>query len=664
MCGVAGFYFNRILNSDEVIMSMCQALEHRGPDDHGCWIDNKIGLALGHRRLSILDLSPAGRQPMASPCGRYVIVFNGEIYNHLELRAQLEALGRVVCWQGRSDTETLLACFSNWDIPHVLNALVGMFSLALWDKKTQTLTFARDRAGEKPLYWGWSGDTLLFGSEIKALRAHPEFKPDIDRNALTLLLRHCYIPAPYSIYCGIKKLMPGHFLTVPLKGNIEQSKGARPQPYWTINNAVQQGLATPFTDSPEAAVSTLERRLSASIGDQMLADVPLGAFLSGGVDSSTVVALMQAQSRQPAKTFTIGFQEGGYNEAAHAREVARHLGTDHHELYVEPKDVLSVIPKLPDIYCEPFGDSSQIPTFLVSQMAKQHVTVALSGDGGDELFGGYNRYLAAQKVWGPVQKLPPFVRSMAASGLRALTPAQWDKLFEKLKPVLPRKLQLAIPGEKARKLSEVLSLTDGHAFYRQLTSHWTDPGSIVIGGSEPETLITNPNAWPDTDCLEHAMMAMDAQTYMADDILTKVDRAAMAVSLETRVPMLDHRVIELAWQMPLEYKIRNGQGKWLLRQVLYRHVPKELIERPKMGFGIPLDSWLRGPLRDWAESLLSEKRLREEGYFHPGPIREMWHEHLSGTRNWQYHLWNILMFQAWLERNGEGLYAPAPSIRN
>lgn len=650
MCGITGVFKSSGID-EQVLEAMCAALEHRGPDSKGVWLCSSRSLALGHSRLAILDLSDAGQQPMLSQCRRYVIAFNGEIYNHLSLREQLAETGFDISWRGHSDTETLLECFSKWGVEKTLVQTVGMFAIALWDTEQKVLTLTRDRVGEKPLYWGWSGDTLLFGSELKALKVHPAFKPEVDRNALTLLLRHCYIPAPYSIYRGIGKLMPGHWVSIPLGGGVELAKKALPQPYWTINQVVERGLNQPFSGSPEVAVDALENRLTESIGEQMLSDVPLGAFLSGGIDSSTVVSLMQAQSSRPVKTFTIWFQEGGYNEAVHASEVAKHLGTEHHELYVSSRDALSVIPKLPEIYCEPFGDSSQIPTFLVSCIAKQDVTVALSGDGGDELFGGYNRYVAAQKVWGPVQKLPPFVRSMAASGLRALTPAQWDKLFEKLKPVLPRKLQLAIPGEKARKLSEVLSLTDGHAFYRQLTSHWTDPGSIVIGGSEPETLITNPNAWPDTDCLEHAMMAMDAQTYMADDILTKVDRAAMAVSLETRVPMLDHRVIELAWQMPLEYKIRNGQGKWLLRQVLYRHVPKELIERPKMGFGIPLDSWLRGPLRDWAESLLCEHRLREEGFFHAGPIRAMWQEHLSGAQNWQYHLWNVLMFQAWLERN-------------
>jgi asparagine synthase (glutamine-hydrolysing) len=634
MCGIVGFFHGHSAALfNPIITRMCDRIHHRGPDDTGCWIDQSSGLALGHRRLSILDLSPAGHQPMLSACERYVIAFNGEIYNHLKLRDQL------------------LACFAAWGIEKTLQTAVGMFAIALWDKQQQVLTLARDRMGEKPLYWGWCDEVLLFGSELKAMKAHPAFNAEVDRNALTLLLRHCYIPAPYSIYQGIQKLMPGHFVKIPLQGDVASAKNVQPVAYWRLNDAVVHGLAKPFSGTPEAAVDRLEAQLTSSIGEQMLADVPLGAFLSGGVDSSAIVALMQAQSQQPVRTFTIGFDEGGYDEATHAKAVAKHLSTDHTELYVRPEDALAVIPRLPSMYCEPFADSSQIPTFLVSQMAKQHVTVALSGDGGDELFGGYNRYLAARKVWGAVQGMPGFVRHAAAGLLRALPPAGWDKLFETAKPVLPKRLQLSIPGEKARKLADVLSLSDGHAFYRQLTSHWTDPASVVIGASEPPTMITTPNAWPKTDSLEHAMMAMDAQTYMADDILTKVDRAAMATGLETRVPMLDHRVVELAWQMPLDYKIREGQGKWLLRQVLYKHVPKELIERPKMGFGIPLDSWLRGPLRDWAESLLDEQRLRQEGYFHPEPIRTMWAQHLSGKHNWQYHLWSILMFQAWLEEN-------------
>lgn len=649
MCGLIGFNQNGC-NSASIAFDMCKVINHRGPSSEGVWIETYNPVVLGHVRLSILELSEAGNQPMISECGRYVLVLNGEIYNHQSLRKQLAESGLVINWRGQSDTETLLACFVAWGIEKTLQATIGMFAIAVWDKQEQVLTLARDRMGEKPLYWGWSNDLLIFASELKSIKAHPEFEAVIDRDALTLLLRHCYIPAPYSIYKGIQKLMPGHVLKIPLQGDLSQSKAATSKPYWSLNKVVEQGLANPFIGSPEAAVDALEEQLKKSVADQMLADVPLGAFLSGGVDSSTIVALMQAQSDTPISTFTLGSNESASNESEHAKAVAKHLGTEHREIIIEGKDALNVISLLPNMYCEPFADSSQIPTFLVNQLAKQHVSVALSGDAGDELFGGYNRYVAAQKVWGPVHKMPSFVRRLAAGGLRSLSPNSWDKLFEVAKPVLPKRLQLSIPGEKARKLSEVLTLSSGEAFYRQLTSHWTDPASVVINGQEPITLLTDPSAWPKTDCLEHAMMAMDAQTYMSDDILVKVDRAARASGLQIRTPMLDHRVVELAWKMPLEYKIRNGQGKWLLRQVLYKHVPKDLIERPKTGFGIPLANWLRGPLREWAEALLDEKRLRQEGYFHPAPIRMMWLEHLSGKKNWQYHLWNVLMFQAWLEK--------------
>lgn len=649
MCGISGFFQGPSTGASLIssITHMNDSIIHRGPDDSGAWLDESLGLALGHRRLSILDLSPAGHQPMPSACERYVIAFNGEIYNHLELRSGLAAEGKAPAWRGHADTETLLAGFAAWGIERTLQAAVGMFAIALWDRQTRQLTLARDRMGEKPLYYGWQGNTLLFGSELKALKAHPDFRGEVNRDALTLLLRHNCIPAPYSIYQGIAKLMPGHYLNIPLHDHAA-ARAAQPQAYWRLNEAVERGLANPFVGSASEAVDLLQDRLSSSIAEQMLADVPLGAFLSGGVDSSAIVALMQAQSRQPVRTFTIGFDEGGYDEAVHAKAVARHLGTEHTELYVRPEDALAVIPRLPSMYCEPFSDSSQIPTFLVSQMARQHVTVALSGDGGDELFGGYNRYLSARKVWGQMQRLPGFARHAAAGLLHALPPATWDRLFDLAKPLLPKRLHLATPGDKAQKLADVLALADGHAFFHQLTSHWKDPASIVIGAREPQTLLTNSSAWPQTNSFEHWMMAMDAQTYMTDDILVKVDRSAMASSLETRVPMLDHRVVELAWRMPLDLKIRDGQGKWLLRQVLYRHVPKEFIERPKQGFGIPLDSWLRGPLRDWAEDLLDEGRLRQEGYFHPEPIRAIWAEHLSGRRNHQHHLWDVLMFQAWL----------------
>ena len=650
MCGIVGFRQNSSSNIDmrDGIAQMNDTLYHRGPDAGDSWLDETIGLALGHRRLAILELSPAGAQPMHSNCGRYVVVFNGEIYNHRQLRDQLNQDGFLIEWKGHSDTETMLACFVAWGIEKTLQAMVGMFAIALWDKQTKLLTLAKDRMGEKPLYWGWQGDSLFFSSELKALKAHSMFKADIDRDAITLLLRHNCIPAPYSIYQGIKKLRPGYWLQLPL-AELETAKIAVPKAYWSFNTVVELGLDAPFTGSPEQAVDILESALVESIGSQMQSDVPLGAFLSGGIDSSTVVALMQAQSERPIKTFTIGFEDEAYNEATHAKAVAKHIGTEHTELYITSKDALSVIPKLSSIYCEPFSDSSQIPTFLVSQLASEHVTVALSGDGGDELFGGYNRYLMAQQVWNKNRKLPRPIRRLASTTLTAFAPKSWDAMFTTLNPILPKKLRLSAPGDKAHKLAGVLNIDSEQDFYQSLTSHWQQPETLVIGAKEPSTLISDINCWPKTDSFQHAMMAMDAQTYMTDDILVKVDRAAMANSLETRVPMLDHRIVELAWKMPLEYKIRHGEGKWLLKQVLFRHVPCQLIERPKMGFSLPLHDWLRGSLRDWAEALLDEKLLLQQGYFYPAPIRMMWTEHLSGKYNHQDQLWNILMFQAWLE---------------
>ncbi len=646
MCGITGFLdlTSRIAEDEARATAgrMLKTLTHRGPDDGGVWVDAKSGIALGNRRLAIVDLSPEGHQPMHSACDRYVIAYNGEIYNHKALHEELEGLGHA--FRGHSDTEVMLAAFVQWGLRGALERFNGMFAFALWDKKERVLHVARDRMGEKPLYYGWMGETFLFGSELKALKAHPDFRGEIDRDALTLYLRHNYVPAPYSIYKGIYKLPPGTMLTL----NGEDREPA-PVPYWSTREAAERGVSDPLKASAGKATDLLDGLLRDSIGLRMVADVPLGAFLSGGIDSSTVVALMQAQSDQPIKTFSIGFQEAGYSEAEHAKAVARHLGTEHTELYVTPEGTMSVIPKLPALYDEPFSDSSQIPTYLVSELARRHVTVSLSGDGGDELFGGYNRYFWGRSIWNKIGWMPPRLRGAAAGALTSVSPQWWDRLFEGLGPYLPKKVRQRMPGDKLHKLAGVMGVSSPEAMYRRLVSHWKDPESLVIGGTEPPTTLTDAGQWAELRDFTQRMMYLDTMTYLPDDILVKVDRASMGVSLEGRVPLLDHRLVEFAWRVPLSMKIRDGQGKWLLRQVLYRYVPKKMLERPKMGFGVPIDSWLRGPLRGWAEELLDERRLRDEGFFDPRPIREKWAEHLSGRRNWQHYLWEVLMFEAWLE---------------
>lgn len=652
MCGFTGFLGGKPYDDGPsaiaLLQRMANTLVTRGPDDSGVWHeaagDAAIGLA--HRRLSILDLSPAGHQPMACHAGRYVIAFNGEIYNHLDLRTELQAAGHAPTWRGHSDTETLLAGFVAWGVRATLQRCIGMFAFALWDKKEQVLTLGRDRLGEKPLYYGWQGQgegaCFLFGSELKALKAHPVFVAQMDRNALCLLMRHNYINAPHSIYQGIYKLPPGHVLTVSMRRREPVLEA-----FWSLPEVAQGGVANPLTGSAEQMTDELETLLKSAVRQQMLSDVPLGAFLSGGIDSSTVVALMQAQSSKSVKTFSIGFHEEGYNEAVHAKAVAQHLGTDHTELYVTPQQALDVIPKLPGLYCEPFSDSSQIPTFLVSQLARQKVTVALSGDAGDELFCGYSRYTLARDLWAKAERIPRSLRGPAAAGIRALSPGGWNSLLAPVRPLLPGSLRHANVGDKLHKGAALLSARQVDELYLKLVTHW-EPAGLVLGGQEPITALRGaPLPLTGLDAVQR-MMALDAITYLPGDILTKVDRAAMGVSLEGRVPFLDHRVVEFAWRVPQAMKLRAGVGKWILRQVLYRHVPKELIERPKMGFGVPIDSWLRGPLREWAEDLLNESRLKREGYFNPAPIRQKWAEHLSGQRNWQYHLWDVLMFQAWL----------------
>lgn len=646
MCGIAGLIATSAAPDLEArVRRMADTLIHRGPDDAGVWVDEAPGVALAHRRLAILDLSPAGHQPMHSACARYVVVYNGEIYNWAELRGELETVGQAPAWRGHSDTEVLLAGIVAWGLEGTLRRARGMFALALWDRTQRSLTLARDRIGEKPLYYGIVGDGFAFGSELKALRALPAARFNIDPGALALMLRYGYVPAPHSIYRDIFKLPPGTLLRVAAGGVLGE-----PEPWWRFEAVALSGAMNRLALSDGEALDGLESVLGAAIDEQMVADVPLGALLSGGLDSSAVVALMQARSSRQVRTFTIGFAEGDYDEATHAKAVARHLGTDHTELHVAPEQAREIIPRLPDIYDEPFADSSQIPTALVCALTRQHVTVCLSGDAGDELFAGYNRYFWTNSLWRRFGRLPPWLRRKFADGLSALPAGVWNSVFGAMGPLLPARLRVSNPGDKLHKLAEVIGAPSREVLYRELVSQWR--GVLpLLASAEPPTLVADPGRWPLLPCFAERMMAVDTLTYLPDDILVKVDRAAMAASLETRAPFLDARVIDFAWQLPFAQKVRGGQGKWLLRQLLYRHVPRELVDRPKQGFGVPIEHWLCGPLRDWAEDLLSPAALAADGLLDPAPVRAMWQRHLSG-RNVQYALWNVLMYQAWRKRWG------------
>ena len=688
MCGFVGFIINEKEKFTQTellskIRHMASTLIHRGPDDSGAWVDIDFGLAFGHQRLAIQDLTNAGHQPMVSACSRYVIVLNGEIYNHLEMRKELESnynlkneytspklhqlgginldKGEVKKWNGHSDTETLLAAVAAWGVEKTLNKCVGMFAFGLWDRLDKTLTLARDRFGEKPLYYGWSGEgkkqVFVFGSELKGLVAFSNFKSKVCRQALAEYVRYMYIPAPRSIYKGIFKLEPGCFLTIC--GRPPDNSPAQPiQPgysyenlrinrWWSLGCFLMPNQSKKIIQSDAVACEELEKKLTEAITLQSLADVPLGAFLSGGIDSSTIVALMQIQSPRPVKTFTIGFEESGFDESPYARAVADHLKTDHYEMRVTSQMALNIIPTLPWMYDEPFADSSQIPTHLICKTARQHVTVALSGDAGDELFGGYNRYFWGPKIWSRLAWMPFPMRQMLGKAIEAVSIEGWN--------VLSGLSGVSRLGDKAHKLASRLNTAqDIDSLCWSLVVEWKDPAALVKGDS----IITH-SPWENNEALPtqlnavERMMFRDTMTYLPDDILCKVDRAAMASSLETRVPFLDHRVVEFAWQLPFVMKIRGATSKWALRQVLNKYVPKELIDRPKAGFAIPIGKWLRGPLRDWAEALLDESRLNQEGYFHSEPIRKAWSEHLSGQLDNTSKLWAILMFQSWLEFNSK-----------
>lgn len=651
MCGIAGFLggFAALTESPRLLARrMGDRLRHRGPDDGGEWIDEGCEVSLIHRRLAVLDLSPAGHQPMVSLTGRYVLAFNGEIYNHLELRDELTKNGRDHRWRGTSDTETLLAAFEHWGVRGALEKAVGMFAIAVWDVETRMLLLARDRFGEKPLYYGRAGRAVVFGSELRALRAHPRFEPRVDRGAVALFLRYGNVPAPYAIFAGVRKVMPGSLIWLRLDG----TEGG--EAYGSPAMLIADAAANRFDDTDQTIVDGLESVLRRAVRQQMVADVPLGALLSGGVDSSAVVALMQAESRQPVRTFSIGFSEPGYDEAGHAAAVARHLGTDHRELYVTADDALRVIPELPDIYDEPFADSSQIPTYLVSRLARREVKVALSGDAGDEVFCGYNRYVVAARWWSRLQGLPLRSRRWIGRTATAVPPALWDRAVSPLNALRGRR-GVALFGDKVHKFGNAIGAESIEDLYRRLVSFWPHPEAVVRGAGEPASFLFDAAGSPHFPRLPagyEQMMAHDLLSYLPNDVLVKIDRAAMRVALETRIPFLDHRVVEYAWRMPRHCRLRGATTKWALRQVLYRHVPADLIERPKAGFAVPIGEWLRGSLRPWAEGLLEQRRLDAEGIFETPEVRRKWIEHLSGRKNWQAALWPILIFQQWLGHSG------------
>jgi asparagine synthase (glutamine-hydrolysing) len=651
MCGISGLLRPGGGEKDElsaIAKAMTDALAYRGPDADGYWTSASAGAAFGHRRLSILDLSQAGAQPMRSDCGRFTVTFNGEIYNHLDIRPELEAVGAASDWRGHSDTETLLCAIRHWGIEVALQRFSGMFALALWDDRERTLTLARDRFGEKPLFYGWSGRDLVFASELKALAEHPSWSPALDRTALTSFMRYAYVPAPSTIWAGVRKLPSASCVTFAADVTIGYMPA--PKPYWSMRETVAAAQGNRIADEREA-IAELQRLLSVAVKRQCLSDVPLGAFLSGGIDSSTIVALMQAQTSQPVRTFTIGFNEGAFDEAAEARKVAAHVGTSHTELYVDPETARNVIPKLPAMYDEPFGDSSQIPTHLVSALARQHVTVALSGDAGDELFGGYNRHIWGTSLTARFGAIPPPLRQMLGALLRAVSPEPAGAMARLVAPLLPQRFNVRRAGDQAAKLARIVGSASLDDLYRELCSIDSDPAGAIMQGEEGGSWSTDEmeKVGVALDPLDRMTLA-DSLSYLTDDILQKVDRAAMSVALETRVPFLDKDVVEFAARIPPGMKLRDGRGKWLVRQVLYQHVPAELVDRPKTGFSIPIDDWLRGPLRSWASDLTSPARLQAQNLFNASRVAARMAEHMSGRRNHGYWLWNVLMVQAWHDR--------------
>ena len=649
MCGVAGFLWRpggeAGRDAAAIVARMADAIAHRGPDSSGSWVDPEAGVALGHRRLAILDLSAAGHQPMISPSGRYVASYNGEVYDHDELRAALEAEGRAPRWRGTSDTETLVAAFDAWGVCDTLGRATGMWAIAVWDRQARRLTLARDRLGEKPLYYGWQGSgpdaAFVFASELRALRRHPSVSGEIAQEEIVHFLRHGYVREGHSMLRGLRQVRPGEIVTLDAAAHEPVRRR-----YWD-GAAIASGAATPFAGSEAEAVDRLETLLEAAVARQLVADVPLGAFLSGGIDSSTVVALMQRISTRPVHTFSIGFHEARYDEATHARAIAAHLGTEHTELYVGPEELLAVVPRLPEIWDEPFGDSSQIPTFLVSRLARAHVTVALSGDGGDELFGGYDRYGQGARLLAGLARVPVPMRRTIERGVRALPAGALDRMLAPLRRVPQGKEP---NGQWAHRIAGYVGSAGVDELHRRLVSKTGEAERLAAGQGEPAYALLGeaPGRGGLTDA--ERMMQLDMVTYLPGDILTKVDRASMAVSLECRAPLLDHRVAEFAWSLPLSLKRAPGGSKWVLRRLLHRLVPEALVERPKMGFEVPIGLWLRGPLREWAEALLAPERLARAGYLDPDAVGAMWAQHLSGRFNHGAGLWHVLMFEAWRDR--------------
>lgn len=642
MCGFAGYLDPAAGGRDATLVAaMAATLRHRGPDAAGSWQDARHGLAFGHQRLAVIDVSAAGHQPMMSADGRYVLVLNGEIYNHRVLRDALHGYP----FRGHSDTEVLLALIEQDGFRSALTRAAGMFALALWDREAARLYLARDRIGEKPLYYAKLGSAWLFGSELRALRRHPHWAQEVDRGALAALLRGASIPAPATIYQDVRKLKAGHYLALTATDDYVSTAQ---QPYWSIENVAQAGTGSREFTAADAAVDATEACLREVIEEQLIADVPTGAFLSGGIDSSTIAALAQSLHGDRLRTFSIGFREAGFDEAQHAAEVAAHLDTEHHTLYVTPSDALDLVPDLPRIYDEPFADSSQIPTALLARLTREHVTVALSGDGADEVFGGYSRYSTGLEAWAALQRLPRAARASLRYVGATVPEARLDRVFAAAAKLLPRSLRFTQPGDKLRKLAALAGVDGEAGYYDLLVSHWQDP-AVALCADLREPMQARPRV---LENFSAQMMLWDTQGYLVDDILTKVDRASMAASLEVRCPYLDHRLVELAWRLPANCRIRRQTGKWVLRQILARHVPPAITDRPKTGFAVPVADWLRDPLRDWAEHLLDEQRLREQGFFVPRVVQEVWQRHRDGRQNEVRRLWPVLMFQAWWEQYG------------